>query len=577
MAGRKFSLKVDGLHSEVSKDELRGAFEQFGEIGDVYIPKDRDFGFVRFGQEEEAAAAQEAMDGTEIMGTAVHVSFARNRDRDGAEQAGQRRRPPSPGRGEGDGYSDNPPPAKRARKNDAGPCAFKVLCSDHVVASLIGKGGGTLAEINKETGAHLEFSPRGAYFPDTRCRTLTIRASDMERVQMVLDHLVDHVQEASASLGDENSKGRFDGDCRVVALVARFAAGSLIGKGGEGMRKLQSELQCFIEVEKNPVVEGHQQVELRGEAAEVKRALAVVNERVQGEANRDWFPAWAAADPIAGSSAGSGKVGSRGGPPQQENGASRDRDWDRDWDRGRGREDSDTPSEEELASFRSRYPMDTGAWDYLSNAPGSIRAKVLRDFRAKPPPKGSSNKDFSALVVSFVGNMMKRTGDTAGWSQAESLRVVEAPSYDEYPREDRNGGYDRRSPRRTRQEFDRSPDIYDLKWFEGVASEMPPEYMHPVYSIDCMLPSARCGALVGRKGSYISMVEQRTGAKVQLEKETIDDCLRLQIQGSLMSIYAAHLLMMKAYNDAEQEERRREGGSEAAKIEELEREIARLK
>ncbi|CAJ1358815.1 unnamed protein product [Effrenium voratum] len=47
------SVKIDNItcnQDEVIgvKEELREKFSKFGEIGDVYIPRDRNFAFVRF-------------------------------------------------------------------------------------------------------------------------------------------------------------------------------------------------------------------------------------------------------------------------------------------------------------------------------------------------------------------------------------------------------------------------------------------------------------------------------------------------------------------------------------------------
>merc|ERR1719433_1693310 len=105
------------------------------------------------------------------------------------------------------------------------------------------------------------------------------------------------------------------------------------------MQRLQQELQCYIEVEKAPFVEGHQRVEIRGEVEEVKRALRIVNEKVEAEVHNAWFPGWAAQDPLAGQApvrdgGGHGGGGWKGdsGPGQQEQG--------RGFGRGRSGDDS---------------------------------------------------------------------------------------------------------------------------------------------------------------------------------------------------------------------------------------------
>ena len=55
-----FSIMVNGLPDECCEDDLRKHFDQFGEIGDCFVPKFRDtgrcrgFGFVRFVEKADA-------------------------------------------------------------------------------------------------------------------------------------------------------------------------------------------------------------------------------------------------------------------------------------------------------------------------------------------------------------------------------------------------------------------------------------------------------------------------------------------------------------------------------------------
>merc|ERR1719433_1030008 len=163
------------------------------------------------------------------------------------------------------------------------------------------------------------------------------------------------------------------------------------------MQRLQQELQCYIEVEKAPFVEGHQRVEIRGEVEEVKRALRIVNEKVEAEVHNAWFPGWAAQDPLAGQA----PVRDGGGPGQQEQG--------RGFGRGRSGDDSEGPNFEDLNRFRDQYPVDERAWQYFTSSSGAIQAKVIQDFR--PKPLRDNGEDYSALLTSFVASVAKRFAD----------------------------------------------------------------------------------------------------------------------------------------------------------------------
>ncbi len=81
-------LFVGGLNRKLRWKDLREEFSKFGEVAfarvklDQETNKSRWFGFVEFVNPEDAAKAQKAMDGQEIMGRAVKVDFAKeNLDR----------------------------------------------------------------------------------------------------------------------------------------------------------------------------------------------------------------------------------------------------------------------------------------------------------------------------------------------------------------------------------------------------------------------------------------------------------------------------------------------------------------
>ncbi|ESN94058.1 hypothetical protein HELRODRAFT_87714 [Helobdella robusta] len=79
------SLKIDNLSSKTSTDQLRKWFDKFGEIGDVYIPRDpygkesnRGYGFVRFYDYRDAEDAADSMDRTILDGREIKVQLARH-------------------------------------------------------------------------------------------------------------------------------------------------------------------------------------------------------------------------------------------------------------------------------------------------------------------------------------------------------------------------------------------------------------------------------------------------------------------------------------------------------------------
>ncbi|DAZ92503.1 TPA: hypothetical protein N0F65_012733 [Lagenidium giganteum] len=86
------TLKVDNVPLELGIDELKGLFEKFGEIGDVYIPRARNttasrgFAFVRFMQKQDAEDALAGMDNFEFEGRNLRVQFARQKRPDNPKE-----------------------------------------------------------------------------------------------------------------------------------------------------------------------------------------------------------------------------------------------------------------------------------------------------------------------------------------------------------------------------------------------------------------------------------------------------------------------------------------------------------
>jgi len=78
-------LYVGGLAEEVTEETLRAAFIPFGDLLEVMIPmdyqnrKNRGFGFVEFELRDDAHAAVDNMDRSELFGRVLSVNVAREK------------------------------------------------------------------------------------------------------------------------------------------------------------------------------------------------------------------------------------------------------------------------------------------------------------------------------------------------------------------------------------------------------------------------------------------------------------------------------------------------------------------
>lgn len=100
------NIYVGNLSRDVSDDELREAFEAFGQVESANVIKDRftgesrGFGFVEMPSKEEAEKAISDMNGKDLKGRAMNVNEARPRTDSGG---GGRRGGFGGGRGGGRG------------------------------------------------------------------------------------------------------------------------------------------------------------------------------------------------------------------------------------------------------------------------------------------------------------------------------------------------------------------------------------------------------------------------------------------------------------------------------------------
>jgi len=80
------NIFVGNLSRETAEEDLRKAFEAFGEvtkatvITDKFSGESKGFGFVEMANKTEAMAAMAAMNGKELQGRTLNVSEARPRE-----------------------------------------------------------------------------------------------------------------------------------------------------------------------------------------------------------------------------------------------------------------------------------------------------------------------------------------------------------------------------------------------------------------------------------------------------------------------------------------------------------------
>jgi len=89
------NIYVGNLSPDVKDENLREAFESFGEvtsakvIKDKYTGESRGFGFVEMATQSQAETAIKSLNGKELQGKQISVSEARPRPKEGRTSGGQ--------------------------------------------------------------------------------------------------------------------------------------------------------------------------------------------------------------------------------------------------------------------------------------------------------------------------------------------------------------------------------------------------------------------------------------------------------------------------------------------------------
>ncbi len=106
------NIYVGNLSYEVTEDDLKKAFETFGEVDtakvikDNYTGRSKGFGFVEMPAKSEGQSAIEGLNGKDLKGRSINVNEARPRSegrRGGARPGGQGRGGGPGGQGRGGG------------------------------------------------------------------------------------------------------------------------------------------------------------------------------------------------------------------------------------------------------------------------------------------------------------------------------------------------------------------------------------------------------------------------------------------------------------------------------------------
>lgn len=167
-------------------------------------------------------------------------------------------------RGQKDNYGDGKKnQRRRTDKEDKGGdelIAYRILCPDTVIGSVIGKAGKVINSIRQETRAKVKVVDP---FPGAKERVITIYCYVKEKVEVEFDEEYDNdtplcpaqdallrmhaaIANAVGSLGDPERRQMDKEECNILVPASQSA--NVIGKSGITIKKLRSKTRANIKV-----------------------------------------------------------------------------------------------------------------------------------------------------------------------------------------------------------------------------------------------------------------------------------------------------------------------------------------
>ncbi|XP_034487967.1 RNA-binding protein Nova-1 isoform X7 [Drosophila innubila] len=131
---------------------------------------------------------------------------------------------------------------------------MKILVPAVASGAIIGKGGETIASLQKDTGARVKMSKSHDFYPGTTERVCLITGS-VDGIMTVVDFIMDKIREKpdlTTKIIDAESKQAQERDKQVKILVPNSTAGMIIGKGGAFIKQIKEESGSYVQISQKP-------------------------------------------------------------------------------------------------------------------------------------------------------------------------------------------------------------------------------------------------------------------------------------------------------------------------------------
>lgn len=120
--------------------------------------------------------------------------------------------------------------------------------------AIIGKGGETIAALQKDTGARVKMSKSHDFYPGTSERVCLVTGT-MDAIMTVLEFIMDKIREKpdlTTKMNETEAKLAQERDRQVKILVPNSTAGMIIGKAGAYIKQIKEESGSYVQISQKP-------------------------------------------------------------------------------------------------------------------------------------------------------------------------------------------------------------------------------------------------------------------------------------------------------------------------------------
>ncbi|KAJ1106753.1 hypothetical protein NDU88_004153 [Pleurodeles waltl] len=179
---------------------------------------------------------------------------------------------------------------KRTNTGEEGEYFLKVLIPSYAAGSIIGKGGQTIVQLQKETGASIKLSKSKDFYPGTTERVCLIQGT-AEALNAVHSFIAEKVREIPQSVVKPESMNLLqpqttmnpDRAKQAKLIVPNSTAGLIIGKGGATVKAVMEQSGAWVQLSQKPEGINLQErvVTISGEPEQIHKAVDIIVQKIQ--------------------------------------------------------------------------------------------------------------------------------------------------------------------------------------------------------------------------------------------------------------------------------------------------------